>query len=324
VEAAEPERLTREVRVAAETLRLDSATAEVLRAFDRAGVQIILLKGASIAQWLYDEREPRRSYVDCDLLIKPGHGEAAADVLAELGFVAKLNERDMPVWWREHALSWRRLVDFASVDLHRTLPGVGVDSQRLWMALSGGAVTIRVGGSPARALAIPARALHLALHAAQHGKSERRLGELERALARIDEATWRAAAELAHRLDATAAFAAGLRRAPAGRAIVERLDLCSQRPVDVALRAAGSPPPALTFERIARAPGLRARLAILRHKVVPPATFMRHWSPHARRSRFGLALAYAWRPIWLLGQAWPALRAWREARRATQRESVSG
>jgi hypothetical protein len=173
-----------------------------------------------------------------------------------------------------------------------------------------------VAGFAARALTIPGRAFHLALHAAQHGKEWGPvLDEVELAVSREGVNTWRVAAELAVSLDATAAFAAGLRLVPAGGVLAGELGLPMDKPVDVALRAGTPPPVALGFDQLARAKGLRARVAILRHKLFPPPTFMRKWSPRARDGRLGLTLAYVWRPIWLLRKAPAGFRAWREARR---------
>jgi hypothetical protein len=51
-------------------------------------------------------------------------------------------------------------------------------------------------------------------------------------------------------------------------------------------------------------------------KTFPPPAFMRAWSPLARRGALGLALAYAWRPVWLVVHSGAAVRAWRRARRS--------
>ena len=319
MEAAQPDELTPAVHAAAQRLRVDSATAEVLSAFRAAGVESILLKGASSVRWLYGDGEGR-AYGDCDLLLRPGDSETAAEQLRGLGFFPELEERDMPDWW-QHAVTWGRADDRTVIDLHRTLPGVGVDAERLWSTLSAGTETLLVGGFPARVLPIPGRALHLALHAAQHGtRLSVVLADLELAVARADESVWRGAAELAELLGAMDAFAAGLRLVPAGWALAARLDLPFERATHVELRASNAPPSALTIEQLAHAGGLRARLAIVRHKVAPPATYMRRWSPRAGRNRFWLALAYARRPIWLLRRTPRALRTWRQGRRAARSE----
>jgi hypothetical protein len=311
-------RQRRAIETVAGNLRVDSATAEVLGAFDEAGIDCIVLKGASTWRWLYEQGEEPRGYIDGDLLVHPQARERAAAVLDSLGFAPELDERRMPSWWREHAIGWGRR-DGTMVDIHRSLPGIGASPERLWQRLSEDVVPLVVGGQECRALSLPARALHITLHAAQHGAgSQSPIDDLRRALERGDEATWGAAAELARTLEATAAFSAGLALLPEGRALGDRLGV-QDVAVDVELRASTARPTALTVERIARAPGIRARAGIIARKLFPPATFMRKWSPLARRSGLGLALAYLWRPLWVLGQAPRALRAWSQARRVAGR-----
>lgn len=304
-------------RTVAANLRVDALTAEIVRAFEAQGVQCRLLKGAAIAHWLYSTDDPR-SYADSDLLVRPADHDAARGVLERLGFVPEVEEARMPQWWREHAVGWLRPGDSAAVDIHRSLPGVEADDERLWEELADGARHIEVGGAQVGTLSLPGTALHVALHAAQHGPhwGGSVTADLERALDQADEATWRAAAELARRVEATAAFATGLRVTAAGTGLADRLGLPHERPADVALRLGGAPPVALGFEQLARASTLRARIRILAHKIVPPATFMRAWFPPAARSRRGLALAYLWRPLWLLGHAPTGLRTWLRARRS--------
>ncbi len=297
-------------------MRIDGATAEVLRAFDAEGVSSVLLKGASNREWLEDRATDGRWYADCDLLVRPDDHEAAARVLLGLGFVSDLDPTKMPAWWREHDLSWRRDQDHGVIDVHTTLPGVGVDDERAWTLLSAGSQVIPVGGYRARALAIPARALHLALHAAHHGPGwVMGFADLERALEHGEEATWTAAAALADRLDATAAFLAGLRLTPAGRGLAERLGVVAAPSLDVLLVGDRARSAALTLERFACADDRRTRLSIVCNKLFPPPTFMRHWSPHARRGRPGLAIAYVLRLRWVLTRLPAAVRSWRRARR---------
>ncbi|MFL5906598.1 MAG: nucleotidyltransferase family protein, partial [Solirubrobacterales bacterium] len=227
-----------------------------------------------------------------------------------------VDDAEMPSWWREPGATWMRMDDVVKVDLHRTLAGVGVDPDRLWQALSSHVETIVIAGHRANTLTVPARAFHLALHAAQHGTEwSRPMSDLQQGLSTADEADWKTAAELAAALQATPAFAAGLRLVPEGRRLADRLGLPEEVPTDVALRASTPPPVALGLDQLARAGSLRARLAILRHKLIPPAGFMRHWSPLARRGRLGLALAYLWRPLWLLARLPAGFSAWRRARR---------
>jgi Uncharacterised nucleotidyltransferase len=285
-------------------------TAQVLGEFDRAGVPSILLKGPSTARWLY--RDEPRMYEDCDLLVPPDATGVAERALRQLGFVPGLEERRMPAWWREHAVGWVDPQRAAAIDLHRTLTGVGVEDARLFEVLSADTETMIVGGFPAPVLSLPGRALHLALHAAQHGGDR---GELRRALVQAEEETWRDAARLSYELEATPAFAAGLRLVEQGEALADRIGLDFASPLDVSLRASGALAQALTIDRFAGASGTRQRIAIVRHKLFPPATFMRHWSPLARRGRAGLLFAYGSRLLWVVRVAPAAIRVWLRARR---------
>jgi hypothetical protein len=304
------------VQVIAQNLRVDAATAEVLQALDRAGVQARLLKGPTLARWLYDQENPR-SYGDSDLLVAPADVTAVGAILESLGFSQRLDAARMPHWWREHASEWWREEDAALVDLHRTLAGLGVDDDTAWRVLSAEHDELLVAGQPARCLALPARTLHVILHAAQHGAGWARPDEdLRRLLARCDEDLLGQAAKLAARLGATDAFAAGLRLAPEGRAVAAQLGLPGTSSVEASLRAGDAPRQALSFERLQRAKSTRARMAFIWSKFVPPVAFMRHWWPPAAQGRRALVAAYVWhRPRWLLRTAPSAFRAWRRAHR---------
>jgi hypothetical protein len=304
------------VRAAVARLRIDSASADVLRAFDDAGVESVLLKGASNREWLGDAGQSG-GYADCDLLIHPDHGDEAARVLVSLGFVAELEAERMPTWWREHAIAWIREQDRATMDVHRTLPGVAVDDRRAWALLTAGAQEIVVGGYAARALAIPARAMHIAIHAAHHGRDSAGRRDLNRALERCDDDTWRAAAELARKLGALDALLTGLRMVPAGLEVAGRIGVETHPCFENAVVGTSSRGPALTIERFVRAGSIHTRLSMIRHKLIPPKTFIRRWSRLARRGRLGLMVAYAWRPLWVLAHLPRAALTWRRGRSST-------
>ncbi len=298
----------------ASRLRLDAATVEIVDAFDAAGVHARLLKGPTFEDWLYGP-SGQREYADCDVLVPRSDLSQAEQVLESLSYRRRFDDRAMPAWWREHATAWARDRDRLSVDVHRSLVGIGVNQDTAWRRLSADVALVPVAGRPVPALALPARALHVALHAAQHGVGwPRPLIDLERALARVDDDLWRAAATLAAELDAIDAFFVGLRLKPAGVALTERLGLPGESSVYARLRATTPPPTALGFEQLARADGKRQQAAILWRKFVPPPTFVRHWDPRAADSRVSLVRAYLRRPVWLACQAPRGFRAWRASR----------
>jgi hypothetical protein len=279
----------------------------------------VLLKGPTLTSWLYRDGE-RRSYLDSDLLIRPGHEIEAENALRSLGFVPAWDESTLPNWWREHGSDWMRNADGVRVDLHRNLPGAKAEPQLAWDALTHEIARVPVAGYDAPALGLPARALHVVLHAVQHGGDwGKGRGDLDRALALVDDVTWRLTADLAAQIDATDAFAAGLRLTPEGRRLADRMELPTQASVDVALRSTSSPPPvALGFEQLAQADSLRTRLAIGWHKLFPPTEFLVHWDPRARESAGRLLLARIRRPLWVLASAPRGFRAWWRARRAAR------
>src|SRR5215208_3905716 len=235
------------------TLQLDQVAAEVVVALRGSGIRAILLKGPALAAWLY-ERDGSRPYGDVDLLVDDHRFAEAQRILAELGF------RYGQPGWRELSHSWKR-PDGSTVDLHRSLVGVGAAPAKLWRELSREVEAIRVGGTELETLNKPALAFHVALHAAQHGGEElvKPLVDLSRALGHADERCWRLAALLAQRVDATPAFATGLRLDPGGAAVAETLGLPSGRPVEVALHAMRQPALVLGLEYLASAEGLAAR-----------------------------------------------------------------
>ena len=305
-------------RVAAHSLGLDRVAAEVVAAMQAARLDPVLLKGASIAAWLYADGAAR-PYDDVDLLVDPSRLSAAEDALRGLGF-----RREQP-GWHELAWSWKRGADAAVVDLHSSLVGAGAPTARVWEVLSGETEMQRVGGGPMRVLRRPGVALTVAMHAAQHGTAvSKPLRDLARAIELGDDRCWRQAESLAERIDAVPAFATGLRLDPAGTRLAARLGLPSTRPLDVALRERPQRPMVMGIEHLASTRGAGAKLRFAAHRAVPPPTYMRRISPLARRGPAGLALAYAWRPVGMLIALPGAIAARRRARAAEATERGDG
>jgi hypothetical protein len=306
------------LRSIAARLQIDAGTVEVFDAFERAGVAALLLKGPSIARWLYPNGAERQ-YIDCDLLVGPSDFEAAEAALRLLGYTSLLGELGMPSWWCEHAAVWQRRSDGICVDLHRTLIGVRVDESTAWRVLSADTDEVAVAGRFVPTLGFPARAMHVALHAAQHSVGwASSVADLERALAIADDDLWDAAAEVAERLQATAAFVAGLCRLPGGERLVARRGLPDVRSVETELRRGSAPPLALGFEQLARTRGARARAEFVWRKLAPTPAFLRASDPLETEGALGLTRAYVRRLAFLLRSAPGGVAAWYRVHRSVR------
>jgi hypothetical protein len=294
------------------SLWLDTEAGKAVECLEREGIPAILLKGAVIATWLYDDGTPR-SYSDVDLLVPPAEFDRAAGVLGQLGYEPNLELADP----YEADRNERVLVNGhgTHIDLHRYL--VGTPADRCWEVLSRHTVPFGLVGRTVTALDLAARTMHLATHAAQDGPGDAKaISDLDRGLRRLPVDLWRDAADVARELGALAAFAAGLRLIPDGAALVASLGLSEHMSVELSLRVRSAPLEALFFERLRAAPGLRRKAALVGHKLFPSATYVRANSELARRGPLGLAAARLLRPLSLLGRVPPALTAWWRAREA--------
>lgn len=294
----------------ARSLAVDAQTREVSSALAERGVEHVLLKGPSIARWLYAAGEVR-PYDDTDLLVPPDRLPDARAVLRELGYSyggqAPDEAADLPA-----GLGWVR--GAFEVDLHTTLTGARAQAEEAWAVLSQGPEELEVAGHGVRVLRPDLRAMHVVLHAAQHGfEMKRPMDDLDRLLARPD-VEWTAVCACAQRLEALDAFAAGLRLRPRGAAIAEDLRLPEATSRRVLLRARSASPLALGLEELSGLDGWRAKVRRLAREVAPSPRFMRLWLPLARRGPLGLAAAYAWRPVYLALRAPRALVSWRSVR----------
>jgi hypothetical protein len=300
-------------------LAMDAASSQVMELFAKIGVQAALLKGASLIGWLYAENVA--PYSDVDLLIRPSDEPKAAEALESLGFERTVDDTATPPAWQEHGSEWHRIEDGVPIDLHRRLVGIRMDPSEAWEVLAGDLATMPIGGTEIPVLGSRARLLHVTLHAAQHGAGGGGRGRmhLERALEVFPAEAFGAAGALAAQLDATDAFAAGLRLVPAGAAMADELGLPTVGSVDAVLRASTPPPVALGFEQLAQARSLRARTSLALGKRFPPRGFLVHWDPRAKDSRRRLWMARVRRPFWVLRSTPAGFRAWWRARRAVRR-----
>ena len=272
------------------TLGVDVTTAEVLGAFERAGLLSLLLKGPTLQRELYGERV--RPYHDTDLLVAPADLERAAAPLTGLGFALALDHSRHAVV-EPHAQEWSRAEPLRVVDLHWRLPGVGLDPQAVWETLSARSRPFVVAGAGGRALDRAGIALLVALHVANtDGQAGRPSADLALALDRFEPETWAAAVGLAEQLEATDALAAGLRSTPAGAAVAGAHGLHSVRARRLRLAARGPAPGAHGLLRIVEAGSTRSRVRAVREALLPSPELIRATMPAARRGRSALALAY--------------------------------
>lgn len=211
------------------TLAVDRVTAEVIPALGNAQIPAILLKGPSIARWLYPAGG--RSYVDTDVLVPATEMTRAQQVLQAHGFTESLKgfhpaERDAnPVESQFIRQRVGQQVTTEKVDLHRNLPYMPAADPMLWDTFEAYSELMPIGGIQVRVLGRPALALHIALHAVQHRFTCHTGEDLARALAALPADGWRTATSLAARLGATELLATGLRQYPRGTAVADQLGL---------------------------------------------------------------------------------------------------
>jgi len=299
---------------------LEAATVEAVAALQRAGLAPLLLKGPALARTLYTEHE-YRTFSDVDLMVAPAAIAAAREVLAALGY-ANTSDRQgiVDVAGVVHAETWFRPAGdlTAEVDLHTRLAGAEAEAEAVWAALGRRRATAEVAGVPVPVLDAAGLAMHVATHAAQHGPGNpKAMEDLGRALERWPEEVWDGARALAVEVQAVPAFAAGLRLAPAGERMAERLELPAAGSLDWAIHHRDARPRGTFHVRaLEEADGLSGRAIVIRRALLPTRDWITSQEPAAARSRTRLVLAYG-RHL-LRSPAWAA-RAWwfnRRARRA--------
>lgn len=295
-------------------LALDRAGAEIVSALQEAGVRAMVLKGPTIAKWLYTDGAVR-PYEDIDVIVDPRLMDVARPVLEALGYEDLMKGTSATEQEHHHvAKAWLRRSDQMKLDLHRSIWGPRASDAAVFEVLWRHRTPLRLGGAEVPVLAEPARAVHLALHAAQHGPAEARpLEDLRRGIVALGDEGWRRAVVVAEELTALPAMIAGLELIAEGQELVQRLALSSASSPESFIRASGSSV-ALSLERLATRPGLLPKVRLLIRELFPTPAFMRIWSPLAARGPVGLVLAYCYRPISLFVRLIPAGVIWLRAR----------
>jgi Uncharacterised nucleotidyltransferase len=293
------------------TAEVDTLTAEVAGAFGREGIETLVLKGPVLAKWLYPGEV--RTYVDSDLMVAPENRARAVDVLERLGFVEHLPWMPTPLSLDPGGTAFNRRSG-GMVDLHCQLPGLDGNPNAIWSNLAARAERQVIAGVELR---VPDRdmvLLHVVLHAAHHANlvDGKPLEDLRRALALVEESEWWSALNVARAYRGVPAFVAGLRLLPEGGDLVGRLDLGEVRSLRHEIRREDSVIAEELYALLSASVGIGRKLAIAARDVFPRPDYMRWWSPLARRGKLGLAVAYVWRAIWVIGQAPGAIHTlWR-------------
>jgi len=288
---------------AARALSCDRVSAEVICVLRDADIQTILLKGPSIARWLY----PRggRGYTDTDILVRACDVGPAADVLRSLGFTDLLDgfhplERDADL--AETTFVRRAESGHGPdglVDLHHNLPGVPAPSEALWQAFSTDAETMLIGDVEARVTSRTALGLHIVLHAAQHGFLGHTREDLSRAIAVMSADDWRGTAEMAARLGVTDILGAGLRHQGAGAKIADCLGLPRLPLADSRFWPGFAPRGSASAAEILSATTLRQKTDRIRRVLLPSPAKIRYVSSSPDRRGWSLLPSYArwWRDL---------------------------
>lgn len=308
--------LSPDVQRALRSLGIDRATVEVCAALTAAGVEHVLLKGPSTAQWLYAD-PAQRSYVDTDLLLPRRDLAAAVEALKGLGLAGPLSdasehEQD------GHSVVLRPTGDVgAEVDLHHGLPGVGVGDDALWTALSRHRSTQILLHQQTPILDVVGRSLVVVLHAARNGLTDGQSTEDLRLLV-TREIDWPAVLDLADEVDARAAVARGLRLLPEGADVVRLLGLETTTSVEMELRDAQAPALAYGLERLAHTSGLTGKVQLVARELWPTDAFLHYWADREGLGGRTIRQLRADRLGYLLREAPPAVRAWSAARRRSR------
>jgi hypothetical protein len=296
---------------------LDRVAIDIVDALASADVPCLLLKGASIATWLYPSEA--RPYIDVDIFVPWTQWSQAIQQIERMGFT--------PDRLGDTGGNWYRVKDRAWLDVHYTLLGLRVPPSQLWTTLWNERETMRLHGATVPILNERARLFHVVMHTLQTGNAKAKAAEdLARAIKCVSFERWQQAWALARTLQADHLFAAALRLYAAGGAdIADRLGAPRRIPFLQCAHAIESVPGSMALATLLEG-SWPQRFALLKRWVWPEKDFVvaleqgkvprvPSW---VRRRKSPYVRFYLWRA----GQVLSCMRTWPEAlrlRRSTDR-----
>ena len=183
-------------------LRLGSELAQLLEAFDEAGITALPIKGPMLALQVHGDITMRQ-VKDLDLLVGPGQLDRAIDLLRSRGYrpVDDGFDRLSAQRWEVYRAAFHELAlvhadGSVVVELHWNLVG------RLWPVtleeLAGRSARVRMAGRDIAVLGPVDLLLHLLVHGSSHAwRRLSWLAELGRLIPRTSDETWREVAGVA-------------------------------------------------------------------------------------------------------------------------------
>ena len=150
--------------------------ASVLNALERESIQVIVLKGAYLAEAVYSDRA-LRTMNDIDLLVRRPDLERAASKLRNLGYAAEREPRDIEQLCAKQR-HWPRMYKppGMGIELHWTLASPPqfphISPAGLWERSR----TVVIAGTNTRMLSVEDLLLHLSLHTGEDGSGPFNLG----------------------------------------------------------------------------------------------------------------------------------------------------
>ncbi len=304
-------------RQIARTLQLDRVAIEIVSALAYADVPCLLLKGASIATWLYPNEA--RPSIDVDIFVPWVQWSRAIQQIERVGFARDRLGDTGGNWYRAKERVW--------LDVHYRLSGIHVPPPQLWTTLWNEREMMPLHGATIPILNERARLFHIVLHALQTGNAKAKAAEdLTRAIKCVSFERWQQAWALARTLQADHLFAAALRLYTAGGAeMADRLGAPRHIPFVQCMHAIESVPGSMALATMLEG-NWHERYTLLKRWVWPENDYMDaleqgkvprvpHWVRHSKSPYIRFYLWRAW-------QVFSCIRTWSKAlrlRRATDR-----